>query len=59
MDKAGREQVAQRIAQIMQRLTDLEARLPAHSIPPAMVMKIEALEEELERLQRELEKRDN
>lgn len=58
MDNPGRDQVAQRIEQIAQRVADVQARLPAHSIPPAMVMEIEALEEELERLQKDLEGRD-
>ena len=58
MDNPDSDQVAQRIDQITQRLADVQARLPAHSIPPAMVMEIEALEEELEQLQKELEKRD-
>ena len=58
MDNPGSNPVAQRIEQITQRLADVQARLPAHSIPPAMMMEIEALEEELKRLQEELEKRD-
>jgi hypothetical protein len=58
MDSAGRDQLAQHIEQIAQRLADVQARLPAHSIPPAMVMEIEALEEQLEQLQRELDERD-
>jgi hypothetical protein len=58
MDSAGRDQLAQRIEQIAQRLAGVQARLPAHSIPPAMVMEIEALEEQLEQLQRELDERD-
>jgi hypothetical protein len=48
--------IARRIAEIEQLLADLEARLPAHSVPPAMIMEMEALEEELERLRRESEK---
>ncbi len=55
LDNTGRDQVAQRMEQIRQRLADVQGRLPAHSIPPAMVMEIEALEEELEQLQREAE----
>jgi len=58
LDQAGGGRASQRISQIMQRLADLQARLPAHSIPPAMVMEIEALEEELEQLQSEAEKRE-
>ncbi len=58
MDDAGRDSIAQRIEQIEQRLADVQARLPAHSIPPAMVMELEALEDELEQLQKELDKGD-
>ena len=31
-------------------ITELEARLPAHSTPPAMLIELEELEEELEAL---------
>lgn len=50
------DQVAQRIAELKRRLADLQARLPAHSVPPAMLMEIEEIEDELARLQSELEK---
>lgn len=50
------DQVAQRIAELERRLADLQARLPAHSVPPAMLMEIEEIEDELARLQSELEK---
>jgi len=58
MRESVNDPVAQRIAEIKRRLADLEARLPAHSVPPAMVIEMEALEDELEQLQRGLEKRD-
>jgi len=58
MRESVNDPVAQRIAEIKRQLADLEARLPAHSVPPAMVIKMEALEDELEQLQRGLEKRD-
>jgi hypothetical protein len=50
------DQVAQRIAELRQRLADLEARLPAHSVPAAMLMEMEEVEDELVRLQDELAK---
>lgn len=58
MRESVNDPVAQRIAEIKRQLADLEARLPAHSVPPAMVMEMEALEAELAQLQRGLEKRD-
>jgi hypothetical protein len=48
------DQVAERIAQVKQQLADLEARLPAHSVPPAMAIELETLDEELEQLQKRL-----
>jgi hypothetical protein len=37
----------ERIRELEQRLADLEARLPRHSVPVAMMVEIEELEEEL------------
>jgi hypothetical protein len=51
-------QIVQRIAQVRQRLADLQARLPAHSAPPAMIMEMETLEEELEQLLRTAQEQD-
>ena len=39
---------AQRIAELERRIADLKARLPKHSVPPAMFIELEELEEELE-----------
>jgi len=44
------EERAARIRELEKRIADLEARLPAHSVPPAMIDELEELEEELERL---------
>lgn len=49
--KEDREQVAE----LERRIADLRARLPRHSIPPAMLQELENLEEELEQLASELE----
>lgn len=46
--------VKERIALLEQKLTDLRARLPAHSASPKMIIEIEELEDELERLKAEL-----
>jgi hypothetical protein len=50
-------QSAKRISQLKQRLADLKARLPAHSVPASMVMEMEELEEQLRRLQSEPQQR--
>ncbi len=41
----------QRIRELQQRLDDLRARLPKHSVPAAMILELETLEEELADLQ--------
>ena len=47
------EYTAARIAELESRIADLEARLPKHSIPPAMLIELEELEEALERARAE------
>jgi hypothetical protein len=42
-----------RLEEVEARLADLKARLPAHSIPPSMMMQLDELEEELANLQTE------
>jgi len=36
------------VAELEKRVADLKARLPKHSIPPAMLIELEEMEEELE-----------
>lgn len=50
------DQAAQHIARLKQRLANLQSRLPAHSVPSAMMIEMEEIEDELVRLQSELEK---
>jgi hypothetical protein len=45
----------QRIAQLKESIAQLEARLPKHSTPPAMLIELEDLEEELAELQAKAE----
>ena len=45
-----------RIKEIEDRIADLKARWPAHSVPPSMWQQLEELEDELEKA-REAEKR--
>ena len=39
--------------ELERRLADLEARLPRHSVPPALLQELEDLEEELDHLRRQ------
>jgi hypothetical protein len=39
-----------RIRELEEIIADLKKRLPAHSVKPAMISRLEELEEELERL---------
>jgi hypothetical protein len=50
MERGGAmKRQATRIEELERRIADLKARLPKHSIPPAMILELEELEEELER----------
>jgi hypothetical protein len=40
----------ERIAWLEKKIAELKARLPKHSVPPAMLMELEELEDELEAL---------
>jgi hypothetical protein len=42
-----------RVTELEERITDLKARLPKHSVPPAMIIELEELEEALERARAE------
>ena len=44
---ATKEQLERLIAELEARLADLQARLPAHSIPPAMIAEMDELDERL------------
>lgn len=45
----NKEPMEKRIAELERQIADLEARLPQHSVPPAMLIQLEELEEALER----------
>ena len=47
------ESTAVQITELKKRIADLKARLPKHSIPPAMLIELEDLEEELEQATQE------
>jgi hypothetical protein len=44
--------------ELTRRLADLKARMPAHSIPPSMMMELDELEEQLDVIQAEIEKKE-
>jgi hypothetical protein len=49
------EHTVARIAELEERIADLRARLPRHSVPPSMIIELEDLEEELERARQRAE----
>ena len=51
MGDKGRS-VEEQIASVQQRLTEARARIPAHTTPPGLMVEIDDLEVELERLKR-------
>ena len=52
-------ELEQIIAALEARLADLYARLPAHSIPPAMIAELDEIDEQLERARARLAKIEN
>jgi polyhydroxyalkanoate synthesis regulator phasin len=46
-------EAAARVEQLEKQLADLEARLPAHSVPPSMIAELDELEEALATAQHE------
>jgi hypothetical protein len=49
----GSENAVAQIAELEHRIADLKARLPKHSVPPAMLIELEELEKELEQVTQE------
>lgn len=47
-------QLEKRIAELEMRIADLYARLPAHSIPPAMIAALDELDAQLAQARRQL-----
>jgi hypothetical protein len=44
----------ERLKQLEEELAQLEARLPKHSVPPAMIIELEDLEERIEQIRSRL-----
>ena len=47
--------IAARVAELEKQLTDLQNRLPAHSVPPSMIIELDDLEEALAQALRQLQ----
>ena len=45
--KISESSAAARVAELEKQLADLQARLPAHSVPVSMMVELDELEEEL------------
>lgn len=45
-----------RIAELEAEIAELKARMPKHSVPPAMIIELEDLEDELETLKAQVER---
>lgn len=48
--------VEDRIAYLEKRLADLNVRMPKHSVPAAMIVELEDLEDELDELKTQVER---
>jgi len=60
-EKIGKmnESTVARVTELEKRIADLKARLPRHSVPPAMLIELDGLEEELERARAEAVQEDH
>ena len=53
------ESAVTKVAKLEKRIADLKARLPRHSVPPAMLIELDELEEELEQARAEAAQEDH
>jgi len=51
------EPLQQHVADLERRLADLQSRLPAHSIPPAMLAELDELDNQLAEARRQIGER--
>lgn len=56
MDENQRKMTEERLDVLQKELADLKLRWPAHSLKPAMLIELEELEEEIDKLQQLLGK---
>lgn len=54
MSKEQNNTLAERKNALEQQIADIKARLPAHSIKPDMIKKLEELEDKLEEVRRQI-----
>ncbi len=54
----SRDEILARIKELEKRIADLKARWPKHSVPPAMAIELEDLEDELDELRSQLEQQE-
>ncbi|MGI5823854.1 MAG: histidine kinase [Dethiobacteria bacterium] len=47
----GPKNINEKIAEVEKKIEEVKKRWPAHSVKPALIQELEALEEELEELQ--------
>ncbi len=52
----NQKELTQRVAKLEAQINDLQARLPAHSIPPSMLLHLDELEEQLAQVRAALTK---
>ena len=45
--KQDRDEIEEKIADLESQLADLKARLPAHSIPPSMILEMDEIEDRI------------
>jgi len=50
---SGENRHIERLKELEEQIADLKRRMPAHSVKPVMIIRLEELEEELERLKKE------
>ncbi|HEX30282.1 TPA: histidine kinase [Candidatus Poribacteria bacterium] len=53
-----REKLAQRLKKLEEERDDLQKRIPPHSVPVGMMMELEEIEDEIERVKERLKELD-
>ncbi|MBN1483741.1 MAG: histidine kinase [Chloroflexia bacterium] len=49
---------SEQVAELKRQIAELQARWPAHSVPPAMLQQLEELEEALERARQQAKRQE-
>lgn len=53
-----RERLVRRLKELEEKLDDLQRRIPPHSVPVGMMMELEEIEDEMEKVKRRLKELD-